>query len=138
MGSSTIPSEVYEKHPGASLDEAPYISDFECLVHGKNIVSKPACDYYKAVVSGPQTSGKISGEICFKELTPVSVPREYKAKTIYRFIIETDRHEHDGFVGTTLARILSHPEVDYSTLWYVTTTVALYDCDVPYDGKSYN
>jgi hypothetical protein len=133
-GSSRIPDVAYEKHPGAVLDEAPYISGFECLVHGEKY-GRPVCDYYKAVLSSPLTTNKTSEGICFKELTPVSIPREYKAETIYRFIIETDRHEHDGFVGTTLARILSKP-ADVQTLWYETTTVALYDCDVPYDEQS--
>ena len=87
------------------------------------------------MISSPQMISKTSEEICFKELTLVNIPREYKAKTIYRLIIETDRHEHDGFVGTTLARILSKP-ADVQTLWYETTTVALYDCDVPYDETS--
>ena len=133
-GSSRIPDVAYEKHPGAVLDEAPYISGFECLVHGEKY-GRPVCDYYKAVLSSPLTINKTSEETCFKELTPVSIPREYKAETIYYFIIETDRHEHDGFVGTTLARILSKP-ADVQTLWYETTTVALYDCDVPYDEQS--
>ena len=133
-GSSRIPDVAYEKHPGAVLDEAPYISGFECLVHGEKY-GRPVCDYYKAVLSSPLTTNKTSEEICFKELTDVTIPREYKAETIYHFIIETDRHEHDGFVGTTFARILSKP-ADVQTLWYETTTVALYDCDVPYDEQS--
>ena len=133
-GSSRIPDVAYEKHPGAVLDEAPYISGFECLVHGEKY-GRPVCDYYKAVLSSPLTTNKTSEETCFKELTPVSIPREYKAETIYHFIIETDRHEHDGFVGTTFARILSKP-ADVQTLWYETTTVALYDCDVTYDETS--
>jgi len=131
---SSIPDVAYEKHPGVLLDEAPYISGFECLVHGEEY-GRPVCNYYKAVISSPQMISKTSEEICFKELTLVSIPREYKAETIYHFIIETDRHEHDGFVGTTLARILSKP-ADVQTLWYETTTVALYDCDVPYDETS--
>ena len=131
---SSFPDVAYEKHPGVLLDEAPYISGFECLVHGEEY-GRPVCNYYKAVISSPQMISKTSEEICFKELTLVNIPREYKAETIYRFIIETDRHEHDGFVGTTLARILSKP-ADVQTLWYETTTVALYDCDVPYDEQS--
>ena len=136
LGSSTIPSEVYEKHPGALLDEAPYISGFECLVHGEKY-GRPVCDYYKAVLSSPLTTSKISEEICFKELTDVTIPREYKAEKIYRFIIETELGKQGSYYeGFTFARILSYPEIDYDTLWYVTTTVALYDCDVPYDEQS--
>jgi len=142
MGWTPVQSETYEKHPGALLEEAPYISGFECLVHGENTVGKPACDYYKAQVSGPQASGKISGEICFKELTSlISEPREYKAETIYSLIVEPKQgNPGRKFEGVTFARILSLPTLPdgQTTLWYVTTTVALYDCDIPYDGKSYN
>ena len=100
-GSIRIPDVAYEKHPGVLLDEAPYISGFECLVHGEEY-GRPVCNYYKAVISSPQMISKTSEEICFKELTLVNIPREYKAETI----------------------------------WYETTTVALYDCDVPYDEQS--
>ena len=98
---SSFPDVAYEKHPGVLLDEAPYISGFECLVHGEEY-GRPVCNYYKAVISSPQMISKTSEEICFKELTLVNIPREYKAETI----------------------------------WYETTTVALYDCDVPYDEQS--
>jgi len=35
MSYVTISSATYEKHPGALLDDAPYITGFECLVHGE-------------------------------------------------------------------------------------------------------
>ena len=141
MGWSTIPSVVYERYPDALLDEAPYISGFECLIHGENIASKPICDYYKAVASRPLkiSKTKTSEEICFKDFTPVSIPSEYKAETIYRIIVETKLDERGEFEGVTFARILSLPEdlqEGKTTPWYVTTTVALYNCDLPYDGKS--
>lgn len=138
---SSIPDKTYELVTEYLLNGVPYISGFECLVHGKNIVREPACDYYKAVVSSSLMISKTSEEICFKELTSVSVPREYEAETIYRIITETKLGRQGGdFEGVTLARILSLPELPEwkTTLWYETTTVALYDCDIPYDGKSYN
>ena len=140
-GSSRIPDVAYEKHPGAVLDEAPYISGFECLVHGEKY-GRPVCDYYKAVLSSPLTTSKISEEICFKELTDVTIPREYKAEKIYRFIIETELGKQGSYYeGFTFARILSndpypHPNVLKHNRWLETTTVALYDCDVPYDEQS--
>ena len=141
MGSSSIPSVVYEKYSDALLDEAPYISGFECLVHGENIAGKPICDYYKAVASRPLkiSRTKTSEEICFKDFTPVSIPREYKAETIYRIIVETKLGERGEFEGVTFARILSLPEdlqEGKTTPWYETRSVALYNCDLPYDGKS--
>ena len=141
MGSSSIPSAVYEKYTDALLDEAPYISDFECLVHGENIAGKPICDYYKAVASRPLkiSETKTSEEICFKDFTPVSIPREYKAETIYRIIVETKLGERGEFEGVTFAHILSLPEdlqEGKTTPWYETRSVALYNCDLPYDGKS--
>ena len=135
---SSIPDKTYEIHPGALLDDAPYISGFECLVHGEDYYRRPVCDYYTAEVSSPLMMSKISEEVCFKELTPVSTPREYKAETIYRIIVESELGKKGYYEGVTFARILSYPEIDYDTPWYVTTTVALYDCDVPYDGKSNN
>jgi len=141
MSSSTIPSVVYERYPDALLDEAPYISGFECLVHGENIAGKPICDYYKAVASRPLkiSKTKTSEEICFKDFTPVGIPPgEYKVETIYRIIVETKPGERGEFEDVTFARILSLPEdlrEGETTQWYVTTTVALYNCDLPYDGK---
>ena len=142
---SSIPTIEYEIDTGALLNGAPYISGFECLVLGENIVRKPACDYYKAAVSSSQTLGKTSEEICFKELTVISDPRIYKAEMIYRIIVETKPRKHGGFIkGITLARIVSNDPYPYpkSVLnpnkWHETTTIALYDCAVPYNGKSYN
>lgn len=132
MGSSTIPPARHELHPGAVLDEAPYISGFECLVHGENYYRQPVCDYYKAVVSSPLMMSTISEEVCFKELATVSVPREYKAEWIYRFIVEPELDEQGYYEGVNMARILSL-EGTKNTNWYVTTTVALYDCDAPYE-----
>ena len=138
-GSSFIPNITYEIHPGAILDEAPYISGFECLVHGEKY-GRPVCDYYKAKASSPLIISQTSEEICFKDVTPLSVPREYKAETLYRIIVETESGKQGGrFEGATFARILSLPadlREGETTLWYVTTTVALYGCNVPYDKKS--
>jgi hypothetical protein len=139
MGSSTIPSVTYEIHPGASLDEAPYISGFECLVQGEKY-GRPICDYYKAVTSSPLIISQTSEEICFKKVMPVSIPRDYKAETLYRIIVETELGSKGGYYeGATFARILSLPAdlpEGETTLWYETTTVALYSCDVSYDEKS--
>ena len=139
MGSSTIPNVTYEIHPGVILDNAPYISGFECLVHGEDYYRRPVCDYYKAEVSSPVMESKTSGEVCFKEVTPAGVPREYKPEIIYRIIVEPELGKKGYYEGVTFARILSLPEdlrEGETTPWYVTTTIALYNCDVPYDGKS--
>lgn len=141
MGSSTIPSIIYERHSPALVDDAPYISGFECLVHGEITAGKPSCDYYKALVSRPLkiSETKISEEVCFKELTPVSIPREYKIETTYRILVETKLDERGEFEGVTFARIISLPEnlqEGETTPWYETRSVALYNCDLPYDGKS--
>ena len=132
MGRSSIPDVTYEIHPGAVLDEAQYISGFECLAQGEDYFGQPVCEYYKAKVSRPRMASKLSGEVCFKELTLVSVPREYKAEWTYRLIVQKELGKQSHYDGVTFARILSHPEIDYSTKWYETTTVALYDCDAPY------
>jgi len=134
----SLPNITYEFDPGAALDEAPYMSDFECLILGENYMGAPACEYYKAVIAGPQTADKIS-EVCFKELTSTGIPREYKADNIHRMIIEMEPVENDRFGGSTaLARIVSRDLKLNDSKWYETTTVALYDCGAAYDGKSYN
>ena len=143
MGSS-LPDRTYEFILETSMDAAPFISDFECLVQGENLVGRPACDYYKAMISGPQTPDPIT-QICFKEIAGVNVPREYEAENTYRIIIETEPRENNrGFEGITLARIVSDNRVNQmrsnpeTKSWRQTTTVGFYDCEAPYDGKSYN
>ena len=41
---------VLTQDDGTLFDDALYISDFECLVTGKNWQWEPACEYYKAKI----------------------------------------------------------------------------------------
>lgn len=142
------------------------IKNFKCLVHGENVQREPACEYYSANIqfnSSPlyfqnsvQTTPMV--KLCFKEVTRVSYPRKYEpsesyslwfnqwganiisnapmGENIYNIESKLDAPKSQGFVSgegfdPTRPPISTAPK-------HAITQIYLYDCDIEYDGKSYN
>ena len=81
--------QPYIINEGDLFKDALYISDFECLVEGKNWQREAACDYYSAIISERKAREKSAKKVCFKESTRVSNPKRYLPDETYRLTYYT-------------------------------------------------